>query len=307
MDKGDYENEFKQVIGDTRAAYDISEQDSLIFGSQGLLVCGPSARNYEPLLCAYLQFNTLDLFLQNFFSRIWILSDELQATYKIVETIEYDPLSLGRARDKVCTLSKEIIVLDQVLGYLDEALGMMEIPPEPPEQAGRSLYQRLEISGMREMLVRRVKDVKKNLIASQRNLDLVREKVELESRNKSLRTSLQIDTISKQLGTLQASSGDTVRSLRILQTIFTGVIAFDILDRLTGEWTVMDATWMTGFVDSFIKQNPLVWFITSIVAWLISAYLVSRHSFIGDWKSRGTTTMTIVVNRNIGKKIDHYL
>lgn len=307
MDKGDYENEFKQVIGDTRAAYDISEQDSLIFGSQGLLVCGPSARNYEPLLCAYLQFNTLDLFLQNFFSRIWILNDELQTTYKIVETIEYDPLSLGRAREKVCTLSKEIIVLDQILGYLDEALEMMEIPPEPPEQAGRSLYQRLEISGMREMLVRRVKDVKKNLTASQRNLDLLKEKVELESRNKSLRTSLQIDTISKQLGTLQASSGDTVRSLRILQTIFAGVIAFEVLDRLTGEWTVMDAKWMTGFVDSFIKQNPLVWFITSIVAWLISAYLVSRHSFIEDWKSRGTTTMSIVVNRNIGKKIDQYL
>ena len=157
------------------------------------------------------------------------------------------------------------------------------------------------------MLVRRVKDVKKNLTAKQRYLDLVREKVELESRNKSLRTSLQIDTISKQLGTLQASSGDTVRSLRILQTIFAGVIAFDILDRLTGEWTVMDAKWMTGLVDSFIKQNPLVWFITSIVAWLISAYLVSRHSFIEDWKSRGTMTMSIVVNRNIGKKIDQYL
>jgi len=70
MDKGDYENEFKQVIGDTKAAFDISEQDSMIFGSEGLLVCGPSARSYESLLCAYLSFNSLDLFLQNFFSRI---------------------------------------------------------------------------------------------------------------------------------------------------------------------------------------------------------------------------------------------
>ena len=109
MDKGEYENEFKQVIGDTKAAYDISEQDSLIFGSQGLLVCGPSARNYEPLLCAYLQFTTLDLFLQNFFSRIWILNDDLKASYQVVETIEYDPLALGKSRDRICTLSKEII------------------------------------------------------------------------------------------------------------------------------------------------------------------------------------------------------
>ncbi len=299
MDRGEYENEFKQVIGDTRAAYDISEQDTLIFGSQGLLVCGPSARNYEPLLCAYLQFITLDLFLQNFFSRIWILGDDLQASYKIVEAIEYDPLALGRSWGRLCMLSKQIIILEQILGYLDEALGMMEIPPEPPEQAGRSLYQRLEISGMREQLMRRVKDVKKNLTASQRNLDLLRERVEVESRNKSFQMSLELEKITKHLGALQMSSGDAVRSLRVMQTLFAGVIAFDILDRITGDWTVMDAKWMSGFVDSMMKQTPLVWFAISIAAWLISACLVFRRTYIGNWKSRGNTTMTIAVNRNI--------
>lgn len=40
---GEYENELKQVIGDTKAAYDISEHDTLIFGSHGLLVAGDIA------------------------------------------------------------------------------------------------------------------------------------------------------------------------------------------------------------------------------------------------------------------------
>lgn len=35
MDKGEYENELKQVLGDTRAAFDISEHDTLIFGAHG--------------------------------------------------------------------------------------------------------------------------------------------------------------------------------------------------------------------------------------------------------------------------------
>ncbi|KAL7549921.1 hypothetical protein ACHAWF_013176 [Thalassiosira exigua] len=299
MDKGEYENEFKQVIGDTKAAYDISEQDSLIFGSQGLLVCGPSARNYEPLLCAYLQFTTLDLFLQNFFSRIWILNDDLKATYQVVETIDYDPLALSRSRDRLCTLSKEIIVLDQILGYLDEALEMMEIPPEPPEQAGRSLYQRLEISGMRDQLMRRVKDVKKNLSASQRNLDLLRERVEVESQNKAVQMSLELEKNTKQLCALQVSNGDAVRSLRILQTIFAGVLAFDFLDRITGEWSVLETEWMAGFVDAMIKENMLLWFAISIVAWFAAAYLVSRRMFVVNWKSRGVTTLNITMNRKI--------
>lgn len=299
MDRGEYENEFKQVIGDTKAAYDISEQDSLIFGSQGLLVCGPRARDHEPLLCGYLQFNTLDLFLQNLFSRIWILNGDINASTNIVESIECDPLALNIARKRLTTLSKEIILFDEILGYLGEALEMMEIPPEPPEQAGRSLYQRLEISGMKDQLVRRVKDIKKNMSAAQRNLNLLRERVQVESQNKTDRLSTELQKNTKKLCSLQASNGDTSRSLKILQTIFAGMIAFDILDRVTGEWTVTDTEWMEEFVDTVIRQHMLVWFALSIVAWAISAYLVSRRNFIVDWRSRGVTTMSVTINRKI--------
>ena len=299
MDKGEYENEFKQVIGDTKAAYDITEQDSLIFGSQGLLVCGPHARNYEPLLCAYLQFTTLDLFLQNFFSRIWILNDDLKASDNIVAAVEYDPSALGKSRHRLSTLSNEIILLDQILSYLNEALEIMEIPPEPPEQAGRSLYQRLEISGMRDQLVRRVNDVKKNLTASQRNLDLLRERVEVESQNKSFQMSLELEKNTKQLCALQVSNGDALRSLRVLQTIFAGMIAFDFLDRITGEWSVVDGGWMSEFFDTVIKENILLWFAVSMAAWALAALFISKRTFLLNWRSRGTTKLSISMNRKI--------
>lgn len=299
MDRDDYENEFNQVIGETREAFDISEEDSLIFGSQGLLVCGPCARKYEPLLCAYLQFITLDLFLQNFFSRVWILNDDLKISYQVAETIDYDPLAMGRSRDRLCTLSKEIIMSDQILACLEEALDMMEIPPEPPEQAGRSLYQRLEITGMREQLLRRVKDLKKNLIASQRNLDLLRERIEVESHNKSLQMSLDLEQNTKHLCSLQIYSGEALRSLKVLQIIFVGILAFDFLDRITGEWTVLDTEWMTGFVDAVFKKHKMVWFVISLIVWFSAAAVMLRLTFIANWKSRGMTTLAFIVNRKI--------
>jgi WD repeat-containing protein 35 len=147
MDKGEYENELKQVIGDTKAAYDISEHDTLIFGAYGLLVAGPNSRHHEPLLCAYLQFITIDIFLQNFFARIWILNDDMQTTNNIILEGEKDPRALNRIRYRICKLAKDIIMLEEILGYMMEALEIIEIPPEPPEQAGRSLYERLEIAG----------------------------------------------------------------------------------------------------------------------------------------------------------------
>ena len=217
---GEYEDELKQVIGDTKAAYgksirvrivytivyvlvlylykaivlyiymyysynpctahdvsyllhhhqpvfslpltiDISEHDTLVFGSHGLLVAGPNSRHHEPLLCAYLQFVTIDIFLQNYYSRIWILNDDMVTTNQIIEEGNRDPTSIARIRYRICKLSKDLIMLEEILAYILEALEIIEIPPEPPEQAGRSLYERLEISSMRNQLIRRAMDLKK--------------------------------------------------------------------------------------------------------------------------------------------------
>lgn len=99
MDKDEYENELKQVLGDTRAAFDISERDTLIFGEHGLLVGGPSCRLYEGLLCTYVevsdvyyinvsllawltagcvQYVGMDLFVRNFFSRLFVINDDMK-------------------------------------------------------------------------------------------------------------------------------------------------------------------------------------------------------------------------------------
>merc|ERR1712167_297900 len=90
MDKGEYENELKQVVGETRAAFDISEHDTLIFGSHGMLLSGPNSRHHEPLLCAYLQFESLDVFVRNYFSRMFLLQDDMNKTKMIIDKAHED-------------------------------------------------------------------------------------------------------------------------------------------------------------------------------------------------------------------------
>jgi hypothetical protein len=67
-----------QVVGDTQAAFDITQYDTLIFGANGLLLAGPNSRTYEPLLCAYLQFISMDLFVRNLFNRIMGVLDDFK-------------------------------------------------------------------------------------------------------------------------------------------------------------------------------------------------------------------------------------
>lgn len=300
MDKGEYENELKQVIGDTKAAFDISEHDTLIFGAFGLLVAGPNSRHHEPLLCAYLQFITIDIFLQNFFSRIWILNDDLQTTNKIILEGDRDPNALNRIRYRICKLAKDIIMLEEILGYMLEALEIIEIPPEPPEQAGRALYERLEIAGMRNQLVRRAMDLKKNIAGNHRFLDVLREMSSVVSETKMFLLNESVDLNTKRMCLLQDSNERAAGSLMILQTIFGGILAFDILDRLTGNaWTLKDALWLTNFYTTVVVDAPMLWFLISMFLWVVLYFIFRQIYHSNHYVKQGLTNIRLKINRKI--------
>jgi WD repeat-containing protein 35 len=300
MDKGEYENELKQVIGDTKAAYDISEHDTLIFGAYGLLVAGPNSRHHEPLLCAYLQFITIDIFLQNFFARIWILNDDLLTTNKIILDGDKDPRALNRIRYRICKLAKDIIMLEEILGYMLEALEIIEIPPEPPEQAGRSLYERLEIAGMRNQLVRRAMDLKKNISGNHRFLDVLREMSSAVSESKMFLLNESVDLNTKRMCQLQDATERSAGSLMMIQSIFSGILAFDILDRLTGNnWDVSNSAWFKSFYQSVVQDTVALWFLISMFLWLcLWAWLQNRTNRTHFIK-QGLTIVRLKVNRKI--------
>lgn len=300
MDKGEYENELKQVIGDTKAAYDISEHDTLIFGAYGLLVAGPNSRHHEPLLCAYLQFITIDIFLQNFFARIWILNDDMQTTNNIILEGDKDPRALNRIRYRICKLAKDIIMLEEILGYMLEALEIIEIPPEPPEQAGRALYERLEIAGMRNQLVRRAMDLKKNIAGAHRFLDVLREMSSVVSETKNFTMSESLDLNTKKMCSLQESNEKAAASLQILQVIFGGILAFNILDRITGNnWSVATSGWFSSFYQSAIVDTPFLWFLISLFAWIVISLIFYQTYRSENYVKQGLTTIRLKVNRKI--------
>ena len=300
MDKGEYENELKQVIGDTKAAYDISEHDTLIFGSHGLLVAGPNSRHHEPLLCAYLQFITIDIFLQNFFARLWILNDDMVTTNKIIGDGEKDPRALSRIRYRICKLAKDIIQMEETLGYLLEALEIIEIPPEPPEQAGRSLYERLEIGGMRSQLVRRALDLKKNISGAHRFLDVLREMSSVVSESKMFHLNESVDLNTKRMCSLQTSNERAAASLQILQMIFAGVLAFQFLDRITGPaWTVVQASWFVSFWNSVILSTPALWFFVSLLMWAAGCGIVYYVYKTKNFVAQGLTSIRLKIHRKV--------
>ena len=216
MDKGEYENELKQIIGDTRAAYDISEHDTLVFGAHGLLIAGPNSRHHEPLLCAYLQLNAADVFVQSFFNRLYILLDDMRRLRSVVKGAAKDPNAIATIREEVVAATEKITLLEEVLGFLREAISDMALPPQPSDQAGRGLYERLELAEMKDQLMRRTGDLVKNVSGGRQQLELVREMANFIREEKVLANQ---EGLASQMEKLDMLSQQHERSTATMQTL----------------------------------------------------------------------------------------
>nr|CCA28064.1 conserved unknown protein putative [Albugo laibachii Nc14] len=267
MDRGELENEFKQIIGHVRAAYDITDHDTLILGSNGLLMAGPKCRVYEPLLCCCVQFEAINLFIQVFFGRASAFIQELKSMQtEVMENVIKDPQSSDTVWHRSVKFSHEIILLEEVPVYLKESLEGMRIPLEPPDQAGRSLYERLELGVSKERLELRVQDLEKAAIQSRKELDNV-EKLSILRAEKRSQQEKKVARMQSRQPMDSSRNIEVATSLRALQALMSGLLAFGLLDRFTGDWTVMDTKWMEAFVSTMLLNNPGLWFVISIITW----------------------------------------
>ena len=153
---------------------------------------------------------------------------------------------------------------------------------------------------MRNQLIRRAMDLKKNIAGSHRLLEVLREMSASVSESKLFLLNESVDLNTKRMCSLQESNERAAGSLVILQTIFAGILAFQILDRLTGNnWSVTTSAWFASFYNSAIVNTPLLWFLISLFFWLIVVFIVLQYYKSKNYVRAGLTTIRLKVNRPV--------
>ncbi len=287
MDKEAHENELKQVLGDTQNAWDLGEADELllVLGRHGLLLAGPRCRDYEATLCGYLALMGLDIFIRNFFNRTFVLGDTLKSVRHLIQVYERDPNSIPRIRRILSEASKDVILLDETLSYLAESLDLFE-EPAPRDAIDEQLHALLSIGRGREDLRRRVRDLRKNVHGARHELDGLREMTDVISETQMFRLQEAMRANSKNLESVFRSNERASSSLEILQIVLSGTLAFEILDRLTGEWSVTDTEWAKSFIVEPLMRRPLVWFLINLGTWACIAFALMA---LMRWLTRRST------------------
>ncbi|GMF20964.1 unnamed protein product [Phytophthora fragariaefolia] len=291
LDRGEKENELKQVLGELHSVHDIGMDDKLLVGHDGMLLAGPNANKHEPLLVAHLALLSRELVVRFFFKRTFILGDVLERARNYMTSYEMNPEAMDDMRDKVSRCAHDLVLLEEILELLRESLHNLAhtIPPRPtpanddPTGGGAALYDHLRLRKTHKDLEMRCKDLAKLLRGFRAKLKQV------QSQNGTMaKTMLEglVLGVERNVGVLAEATRANQRSLTgsfdVLLFLFAGILAFELMDRITdGKQLGMDKAtapslrWINDMIVKNLVDHPPVWFVMEF-AWLIIVLVILR-------------------------------
>lgn len=303
MDKGEYENELKQVLGDIRAVHDLGPDDVIMMGRDGILLAGPHVLKFEKQWVAYLGLLCREIFIRNFFVRTFVLDDTLKQIRVLIMTYLKDPNNVPLMREKLNVASRDIILLQEVLAYLKESLEEMEVPPLPERDRGRRMYKVLGVPLMRTDIMMRCTDLVKLLHGAHHQLFTLQQMTESINSKQLEDVFKNVETNTKFLVDASAAAERASASLEVMQIILAGSFAFDIVDRLSGgTLNIVVPTWVDeALVGPIISVPFLFWFLNMCWLGLVSIVLMKFMKYLASL-GEGFLSLRVKVNRKVDKE-----
>ncbi|DBA00171.1 TPA: hypothetical protein N0F65_007796 [Lagenidium giganteum] len=304
LDRGEKENELKQVLGEIHSVYDLSDDDKILIGREGMLLVGPNSSQHEPLIVAHLALLSRELFIRFFFKRTFILDDNLNRARTYMKNFEENPEALDAMRKRISQCSHDLILLEEILELLRESMRALEIPNCPTDPGGMLLYEKLQLKKTLTDLEIRCKDLAKLLRGFRAKL----KQVHSQNGNTS-KTILErvVQSIERNVGVMADTTDSNERflglSFDVLLVIFLGFLAFEFIDRLTdGKLLGLDGdlelNWANKTLNDVV-EIPGLWLLLEL---LVMAILVVGMKCLSDFLITRLTRVqraSFVVNQRV--------
>ncbi|RLN56959.1 hypothetical protein BBJ28_00017414 [Nothophytophthora sp. Chile5] len=291
LDRGEKENELKQVLGEIHSVHDIGRDDKLLVGREGMLLAGPNANRHEPLLVAHLELLSRELVVRFFFKRTFILGDLLARARCYMTSFEMNPEALEEMRHSVSRCAHDLVLLEEILELLRESLRSLAhtLPtrPTPAEDdstgGGAALYDHLQLRKTHVDLEMRCKDLAKLLRGFRAKLKQVQSQNGTMAKTMLEGLVLGVERNMAVLGEVTRTSQKSFSgSFDVLLALFVGLLAFEMLDRITdGNLLGMDGAavpamqWANEMLIQHFVVYPGLWLMLDLL-WMLLAALLLR-------------------------------
>jgi hypothetical protein len=179
MDRGRFEKEIKQVIGDLISVHDLSPTDLILLGTLGCIVCGPNVEHHEEMIVCYVSLLVKDVFMRSFFDRMFTAYNHLSKIKRMLSHKEEHPENVQLAQEKIQAVSKDIVQLSDLLTFIFDSVNNLLIPPPSTSIFGKQLNDVLDCKQLRQRMIDRCNDLDSLLTGYKHELSALQEQLKL--------------------------------------------------------------------------------------------------------------------------------
>ena len=305
LDGEDNENELKQVLGDTQGAYNLTPDDVLITGKNGMLIAGPNSRKHEALLVQYLQLHGRNMFLRVFFTRTFILGDELRKIRTMIENHEKDPTTVNRVRIRLGKAARDIVLMTETIGYMEDSLDPVVLPaiPAPADLAGKELHRILNNDFLIHNLKKRVRDLQKNIKGCANELSSLTRMTDVINSRQVEDVVKAVEKNTKSLVDACAAKERASAALEIMQVVFAAGMAFDLIDKFTAiDLNINFADWQI-WIEENLCRPPGAWFAFNMIICFFCCWCLNKLMGYLAAKTLNFLTFEVTLNRKVDSKV----
>ncbi|KAG1692047.1 hypothetical protein DVH05_025856 [Phytophthora capsici] len=303
MDRGDFENELKQVLGDIHCAYDIGDDSVLIVGRDGMLIAGSASKRFEKVFISYFSLLCREMFLRSFFTRIFVLEELLKHIRELIFRAKEDPHHLVTIRGKLNQATNDLILFTDTLGYLLESLEFVKIPQKSPNasEEEESIFSYLDLKKQHHDILLRARDLEKLVHGAKYEIVNLRQMAEVLNTSELEDIFKTVEGNTKALADSSLTVEQCGSSLELVQVLLAGSFAFTLLDRVPGGSLNVDMPeWVEKAFAKPIIDVPLLFFVLNLIWMAGCIYALIRYKKKKSHEMEfGRRTVRIKVNKAI--------
>jgi len=284
-DGEDYQNELEQLVGTLEFTETLTDGSFIFAGSLGALLITKNLDLYEEMLGLYILVRSLDMFMDEYFIRLWLGWDEaLKIRQMIVEKSDRDPTTVTRAKIELSKVGADAVVLEAFMGYLSQAIrytaGQIERILGSAGEKQKELAEKLYITRFFDRVESRIDDAEKVVEGLKREVEGLQGLVATLSEKQMKKVYETLQDSSRATEEMLASSERSSVVLDLIQLVLAGSIAFDIIE------TIDILGWLSG-VFAFLPVglgtiivmtcSLAIWGHIAFLLYRFMQYLASRH------------------------------
>ncbi len=238
LDGEERENELRQVVETFHSVHDLSDGTKVLIGTHGSILVAKDYEKFEVIISEYTFLMSLDVFIQNLFSRMFLANDTIKDIKQLIDNSEKEPNAVEHAQSLLSETMSDAVLMGEILGYLKESTHVLSKEWQfCIKDMGKEQKELATILGIESRVLaaqEQVKDMEHIVTGLLKSLEGLSNMNETINQRQMRRFQETLEENARNMDSMARASERTGAGVAVMEIILSGTLAFDLIDLFSG-------------------------------------------------------------------------